>query len=261
MGAQPIAHLYERGLIVGHQFALTVVVSCIPALVFGHLLHMAAAPVHAPREQTDGDTRDILGMEVPVHGPRSQASPGDEAAEDNDALQADMRNVGYPGPDAMRYRPEDEDEIERDTGDNASINYLRGEGPYWNGDTLRRDAQADIDRRPPDVPVSPRTGLWTAPTGTPPPDNGHVSDEAWSPVPGVTGASLSLVPDVSSVSRSRVNGTRTGTGVTGRVRTALRDNPGLTDDEIRDKFTGEDIRPNTINKSIKRIREENGSQQ
>jgi hypothetical protein len=61
MGAQPIAHLYERGLIVGHQFALTVVVSCIPALVFGHLLHMAAAPVHAPREDTrDKDLRNKI---------------------------------------------------------------------------------------------------------------------------------------------------------------------------------------------------------
>ena len=45
MAAQPIAHLYQRGLIEGHQFALTIITSCIPALVLGHLLHLAVSPV------------------------------------------------------------------------------------------------------------------------------------------------------------------------------------------------------------------------
>jgi hypothetical protein len=43
MGAQPVAHLYEQHLITGHRFVLTIVVSVIPAAVFGHLLHMGAA--------------------------------------------------------------------------------------------------------------------------------------------------------------------------------------------------------------------------
>jgi hypothetical protein len=47
MTAQPIAHLYGRfgEPSQAQQIWLTVVVSCIPALVFGHLLHMAASAV------------------------------------------------------------------------------------------------------------------------------------------------------------------------------------------------------------------------
>lgn len=45
MTAQPIAHLYQRGLIHGHQFALTIIASCVPALVLGHLLHLAVSHV------------------------------------------------------------------------------------------------------------------------------------------------------------------------------------------------------------------------
>lgn len=45
MAAQPIAHLYQRGLISGYQTQLTIVASCIPALVLGHLLHLAVSPV------------------------------------------------------------------------------------------------------------------------------------------------------------------------------------------------------------------------
>jgi len=48
MAAQPLAHLYEQHLITGYRPALTIVVSCIPAAVFGHLLHMGAA---APKQR------------------------------------------------------------------------------------------------------------------------------------------------------------------------------------------------------------------
>lgn len=48
MAAQPVAHLYKSGWEPGNAWTyhqtLTVVVSCIPALVFGHLLHLAASP-------------------------------------------------------------------------------------------------------------------------------------------------------------------------------------------------------------------------
>lgn len=49
MAAQPVAHLYEQHLITGHRFVLTIVVSVVPAAVFGHLLHMGAAPTLARR--------------------------------------------------------------------------------------------------------------------------------------------------------------------------------------------------------------------
>lgn len=62
----------------------------------------------------------------------------------------------------------------------------------------------------------------------------------------------------SSVPVPRDTGTRghRRTSVTGRVRDIVRDNPNATDDQIRDKFAGEGIRPNTLNKSIKRVRDE-----
>lgn len=44
MAAQPIAHLYGRHSLTVQQVVLVCVISCIPAGVFGHLLHMAAAP-------------------------------------------------------------------------------------------------------------------------------------------------------------------------------------------------------------------------
>jgi hypothetical protein len=48
MAAQPIAHLYEQRPGVGYRIPLTIIVSCVPALVFGHLLHMAAVRTVAP---------------------------------------------------------------------------------------------------------------------------------------------------------------------------------------------------------------------
>lgn len=57
MAAQPVAHLYEQGLITGHRFALTIVVSVVPAAVFGHLLHMGAAPSLARRKAPKADKR------------------------------------------------------------------------------------------------------------------------------------------------------------------------------------------------------------
>lgn len=45
MAAQPIAHLYGRPGLSAQQIGLIIAVSCIPALVFGHLLHMAASAV------------------------------------------------------------------------------------------------------------------------------------------------------------------------------------------------------------------------
>jgi len=262
MAAQPVAHLYGKTGLDVQQVTLTVIVSCIPALVFGHLLHMAAAPVHVPdkRQDTDDDIRDkiadaldvprdMLGVDNPTpSGRRSQLVINDE----HDGLD-DLEDA--PGGDAFRYVPGDEDDL--DTGTDASIDYLRREqNTITYGDMLRRNAQADIDR------PRPTAGLWTAPVGTEPPETDDVPSPPWR---GYR-ADLVIVDDVPQpegdihpvrfVTPSRPNGTRTGTSVTGRVRTALEDNPGLTDDDIRDKFAGEDIRPNTINKAIKRIREE-----
>lgn len=114
MGAQPISHLYEQQLITGYEVPLTIIVSCIPALVFGHLLHMAAAPV---------------GIRVPKITPGSRTVPpgvvtfdGDEdmvrahelinTLPDGDLVIYDEEEISEPGPDAMRYEPGDEEGID-----------------------------------------------------------------------------------------------------------------------------------------------------
>jgi len=103
MAAQPIAHLYQRDLISGYQTQLTIVASCIPALVLGHLLHLAVSPasaavlnavltedrtedtdrVHVPSSE-DKDTRWVFedktyraGLPVPARTEDTESVPGD----------------------------------------------------------------------------------------------------------------------------------------------------------------------------------------
>lgn len=74
MAAQPVAHLYEQHLITGHRFVLTIVVSVVPAAVFGHLLHMGAAPSLARRTRKSDARRtpktDTRRTPVPMSGVR-----------------------------------------------------------------------------------------------------------------------------------------------------------------------------------------------
>jgi hypothetical protein len=60
MAAQPVSHLFVTGWFSANPrppAALVIVVSCVPPLVFGHLLHLAATPVarsaETPSAQTD----------------------------------------------------------------------------------------------------------------------------------------------------------------------------------------------------------------
>ncbi|MFD5697472.1 MerR family transcriptional regulator [Streptomyces lasiicapitis] len=53
MAAQPVSHLFVTGWFSADPrppAALVVVVSCVPPLVFGHLLHLAATPVARPSQ-------------------------------------------------------------------------------------------------------------------------------------------------------------------------------------------------------------------
>ncbi|WP_328439348.1 MerR family transcriptional regulator [Streptomyces sp. NBC_00444] len=55
MAAQPVSHLFVTGWFSADPrppAALVVVVSCVPPLVFGHLLHLAATPVPRATETT-----------------------------------------------------------------------------------------------------------------------------------------------------------------------------------------------------------------
>ncbi|MFF8485184.1 MerR family transcriptional regulator [Streptomyces antibioticus] len=59
MAAQPVSHLFVTGWLSAEPRApwqLVVCVSCVPPLVFGHLLHLAATPLRRPAETPVPDT-------------------------------------------------------------------------------------------------------------------------------------------------------------------------------------------------------------
>lgn len=68
MAAQPVAHLYGRQGLTTQQICLIVAVSCIPALVFGHLLHMAASGVRVRVSTSDvhADSTELSGLDAAV---------------------------------------------------------------------------------------------------------------------------------------------------------------------------------------------------
>lgn len=75
MAAQPVSHLFVTGWFSADPrppAALVVVVSCVPPLVFGHLLHLAATPV-ARNGETAAEapvsipaTRTVLAVPAPA---------------------------------------------------------------------------------------------------------------------------------------------------------------------------------------------------
>jgi hypothetical protein len=72
MAAQPVSHLFVTGWFSADPrppAALVVVVSCVPPLVFGHLLHLAATPV-ARGGETSAET-PVPMAEVPLTAPVS----------------------------------------------------------------------------------------------------------------------------------------------------------------------------------------------
>lgn len=78
MAAQPIAHLYGRPGLTTQQICLIVAVSCIPALVFGHLLHMAASGVRVRVSTSDVHVDivpDLSGLDAAVRGMEDRLPP------------------------------------------------------------------------------------------------------------------------------------------------------------------------------------------
>ncbi|MCX5197208.1 excisionase family DNA-binding protein [Streptomyces sp. NBC_00249] len=56
MAAQPVSHMFVTGHLSSSPRTplwLVIVVSCVPPLVFGHLLHLAATPVGTPTEASE----------------------------------------------------------------------------------------------------------------------------------------------------------------------------------------------------------------
>jgi hypothetical protein len=73
MAAQPVAHLYQQHIITGYQPALIIVVSVIPAAVFGHLLHMGAAVSKLRRSASPRKRGQADGQPAPK--PAGQSMP------------------------------------------------------------------------------------------------------------------------------------------------------------------------------------------
>jgi hypothetical protein len=76
MAAQPIAHLYGRPGLSTRQIGLIIAVSCIPALVFGHLLHMAASAVRVRVSSpvVRDITPDLSGLDAAVRDAEDKVS-------------------------------------------------------------------------------------------------------------------------------------------------------------------------------------------
>ncbi len=117
MAAQPIAHLYGYRGLTTSDIVLITVVSCIPAAVFGHLLHMAAVPGERVRpagkpdevdegkslvigESRTGKTsvRDLSAFQVEVQGSLSEA----DARTFADLVSSGRTNGTAADPDSIR---------------------------------------------------------------------------------------------------------------------------------------------------------------
>ena len=90
MAAQPVSHLFVTGWLSATPHApwpLVVVVSCVPPLVFGHLLHLAATPVSvssataATSEAVSAESAAEAETETPVPPTEPEAETRDDDPE------------------------------------------------------------------------------------------------------------------------------------------------------------------------------------
>ncbi|MEU0199154.1 MULTISPECIES: hypothetical protein [unclassified Streptomyces] len=111
MSAQPISHMF----VTGHWTAeprppvwLVVTVSCIPPLVLGHLLHLAATPVRVTpvAAQEQRETAPVTPPPAEPPAPEPEAEPTPEPIKYSDPRCAVIRplydNGLRPGTKAMR---------------------------------------------------------------------------------------------------------------------------------------------------------------
>jgi len=154
MAAQPVAHLYEQGLITGHRLVLTIVVSVIPAAVFGHLLHMGAAapkPVRSRTVRPKADKDRTADIVRPLLVPDTDIAPDTLTAGHVrlSSLIPDSRTVSGPVPSladrqnlsaralVLASAGQDKEKI-KDT--------LRGEFPDSKPDSVRKAADRALDK-------------------------------------------------------------------------------------------------------------------
>lgn len=86
MAAQPVSHAFVTGHLSSEPrtpLALVIAVSCVPPLVLGHLLHLAATPVRTaapgpveqPRLVGEPLVRDVLDLPEPDDEPKALNAP------------------------------------------------------------------------------------------------------------------------------------------------------------------------------------------
>lgn len=103
MAAQPVSHAFVTGWLSAEPRApwqLVVVVSCVPPLVFGHLLHLAATPTTRPAE---------AAIETPAPAPAApETHPVPPAPVWHHAVPAHARLLPLVPRDAETTRDEGE---------------------------------------------------------------------------------------------------------------------------------------------------------
>ena len=180
MAAQPIAHLYGRPGLTLQQISLIVAVSCIPALVFGHLLHMAASAVRVrvstPVVHLD-ISPDISGLDAALQDTKDRLSgtrtferdtrTNEEilsewtAARDNRTASVDTDT--FPSEDAATWTPgQDMDMSEMDTTMSGWTAMDDGHGET----VLVRDTPSVVQINRPGVPAVVRAVLTADRTAT-----------------------------------------------------------------------------------------------
>ncbi|GCD46133.1 hypothetical protein [Streptomyces paromomycinus] len=158
MAAQPISHLFVTGHWSAKPHApawLVIVVSCVPPLVLGHLLHLAATPVPAPSTSVDTE------QETPVdeHADEEPATPAPAAPPAGGAPApqqppAAPPPVVYRDPRCAAIRPLYDGGTRPGTA--AMRDALEGAGYGRVGDsTIRGVIRAEVEEHEPQLAAYP----------------------------------------------------------------------------------------------------------
>lgn len=172
MAAQPVSHLF----VTGHWSAtphapawLVVIVSCVPPLVLGHLLHLAATPAVTPSASADAPSDapvvervESSGSPAPAVPPMPEQAPAPELpAAEPEPKQAPA--IVYRDPRCADIRPLYDNGTRPGTAAMRDALIAAGHGRVGDS-TIRGQLRAEVEEHerhlatyPPALPT-PRTG-------------------------------------------------------------------------------------------------------
>ncbi|MEU4205604.1 hypothetical protein AB0F64_37530 [Streptomyces sp. NPDC026294] len=160
MAAQPISHLFVTGHWSAKPYApawLVVVVSCVPPLVLGHLLHLAATPVLAPSTSVDAeqDAPVVERADEETDASAPAAPPAEEAPAPQLPPAEPVRPpVVYRDPRCAAIRPLYDGGTRPGTA--AMRDALENAGHGRVGDsTIRGVLRAEVEEHEPDLATYP----------------------------------------------------------------------------------------------------------